>query len=190
MRAIILGEQLFRSPETARRKRQRGQLLATGAGSRQKVRRHADADGAPARQSVSAPCVDGRRLLGLGALSRQRPCGGAEYGERAGASCRRDLDRDRDFSHPRAEPSLYRPDPTFSGRIDRCSRFSARPRRRRRPRVRRAMRVTCRLSLRILAAALKRAAIHDTAAPATSRAMKAWPTAGLAGEPWPTNCGA
>ena len=115
MRAIFLSQNGFfdrLKPET---ETQRG-LLEHGEGSGEKARRHADADGAPARQSVPAACSNRGGLMGLGALSRQWPRRGAQCGELAGAFRWRGLDRDRDLSHPRTEPSLYRPDPTFAGR--------------------------------------------------------------------------
>ena len=76
-------------------------------GSREEIRRHANADGPPARQSVSALRADRGGLLGVGALSRQWTGRDAECGHRRRASGRRDRHRQRDLPDPGAEPALH-----------------------------------------------------------------------------------
>jgi hypothetical protein len=105
MRAIFSSQNSFFERLKPATEAQRG-LVAT---AKDQVRKLADTQMLMARQLASPfPALRAFRcrLLGFGALSRQRAGGDTERGDRARASGGRDRHRERDLPHPRAQFAL------------------------------------------------------------------------------------
>src|SRR5271166_2690031 len=118
-----LDEHLFRQPSALD-----GPAATTpdlSQGPRENLRRDSNADGPATRQSVPPATARRRHLVGLGALSRQRPRRRAERGFGDSPSSGRDRRRQRGFSDSGAEPPLFGRDPPSTG----CWRRLGTPRR-------------------------------------------------------------